>query len=329
MLNKVPEVTVYFWVIKILCTTVGETAADYLNENLGFGLTNTTLVMGAALVVVLVVQFRARAYVPGVYWLAVVLISVVGTLITDNLTDNLGVPLRTTTDGLRGRSSRSRSRSGTPASGRCRSTRSSPPAARPSTGWRCSSPSPSAPPPATWSPSSSTSATGSSALLFAGADRRRRRRPLALRADAVLALLARLHPHPPARRVDRRLPVSARATAGSASAPSAPASLFLGTILAAGHLPLTVTGRGRRWNRRQDQARGASIGRRPSGANADRRRASLPDRAGPDRGRPGSGLLAGVTMLNGAVEAPGYWSSRTTRSSGTRWCAVYGSADFR
>ena len=43
MLNKVPEVTLFFWVIKILCTTVGETAADYLNENLGFGLTNTTL----------------------------------------------------------------------------------------------------------------------------------------------------------------------------------------------------------------------------------------------------------------------------------------------
>jgi uncharacterized membrane-anchored protein len=39
MLNKVPEVTVYFWVIKILCTTVGESFADYINETLGFGLT--------------------------------------------------------------------------------------------------------------------------------------------------------------------------------------------------------------------------------------------------------------------------------------------------
>ena len=47
MLNKVPEVTLYFWVIKILCTTVGETFADYLNENLGFGLTNTTFLMSA------------------------------------------------------------------------------------------------------------------------------------------------------------------------------------------------------------------------------------------------------------------------------------------
>jgi len=97
MLSKVPEVTLYFWVIKIMATTVGETAADLLNENLGLGLTVTSCIMGALLVVALVLQFRARRYVPAVYWLSVVLISVVGTLITDNLTDNLGVPLAVTT----------------------------------------------------------------------------------------------------------------------------------------------------------------------------------------------------------------------------------------
>jgi len=97
MLNKVPEVTLYFWIIKVLCTTVGETAADFLNENLGLGLTKTTFVTGAVLVVALVFQSRVRRYVPGIYWLAVVLISVVGTLITDNLTDNFGVSLVTTT----------------------------------------------------------------------------------------------------------------------------------------------------------------------------------------------------------------------------------------
>src|SRR4051812_42584691 len=88
MLNKVPEVTLYFWVIKVLCTTVGETAADFLNDNVGLGLTNTTYIMAALLIATLVFQFRARRYVPGIYWLAVVLISVVGTLITDNLVDN-------------------------------------------------------------------------------------------------------------------------------------------------------------------------------------------------------------------------------------------------
>src|SRR4051795_6315361 len=95
LLNKVPEVTIYFWVIKILCTTVGESLADYINETLGVGLTNTTLIFSAALIATAVVQFRLRKYVPGVYWLTVVLISVVGTLLTDNLTDAHNVPLRT------------------------------------------------------------------------------------------------------------------------------------------------------------------------------------------------------------------------------------------
>jgi uncharacterized membrane-anchored protein len=97
MLNKVPEVTLYFWLIKVLCTTVGETASDYLATNLNLGLTKTTFITGTLLVVTLVFQFRLRKYVPGVYWLGIVLISVVGTQITDNLTDNFGVSLVTTT----------------------------------------------------------------------------------------------------------------------------------------------------------------------------------------------------------------------------------------
>ncbi|MGW5114225.1 COG4705 family protein [Streptomyces noursei] len=95
--NKVPEVTLYFWIIKVLCTTVGETAADLLNARAGLGLTGVSALMSALLAVVLVVQFRSRTYRAGVYWLAVALISVVGTLISDNLTDNLGVPLAAST----------------------------------------------------------------------------------------------------------------------------------------------------------------------------------------------------------------------------------------
>ncbi|MEV6024436.1 hypothetical protein [Streptomyces sp. NPDC052036] len=94
--NKVPEVTVCFWVIKVLCTTVGETAAELLNEKAGLGLTGVSLLMSALLTVVLVVQFRTKSYRPGVYWPAVALISVVGTLVSDNLTDNMGVALETT-----------------------------------------------------------------------------------------------------------------------------------------------------------------------------------------------------------------------------------------
>lgn len=96
-LNKVPEITIFFWIIKILCTTVGETAADFLNTNFNLGLTGTSLVMGALLIIVLFFQFRTKKYVPTIYWLAVVLISIVGTLITDNLTDNFGVSLQATT----------------------------------------------------------------------------------------------------------------------------------------------------------------------------------------------------------------------------------------
>jgi uncharacterized membrane-anchored protein len=96
-LNKVPEITVYFWIIKILCTTVGETAADNLTSKLGLGEMNTMWVMSVFLIVALFFQFRSRRYVPVVYWVTVVLISIVGTLITDNLVDNEGVSLPTST----------------------------------------------------------------------------------------------------------------------------------------------------------------------------------------------------------------------------------------
>lgn len=97
MLNKVPQVTAAFWIIKVLATTVGETFADFLNVDLGLGLIITSVVMSVALIGTLTAQFLLRRYLPAAYWLAVVLISVVGTLITDNLTDNLGVPLIATT----------------------------------------------------------------------------------------------------------------------------------------------------------------------------------------------------------------------------------------
>ena len=95
--NRVPEVTLEFWLIKLMAVTMGETAADYLAVNLGLGLTATSLLMTGVLVVALVLQFAQRRYVPWAYWLAVVLISIVGTLVTDNLVDNFGVPLTVTT----------------------------------------------------------------------------------------------------------------------------------------------------------------------------------------------------------------------------------------
>lgn len=96
-LNRVPAVTVEFWLIKLLAVTMGETAADYLAVNLGLGLAATSLLMAIVLIAAIVLQFMQGKYVPWIYWLTVVLISIVGTLVTDNLVDNFGVSLITTT----------------------------------------------------------------------------------------------------------------------------------------------------------------------------------------------------------------------------------------
>lgn len=95
--NKVPEVTAAFWAIKIMATTVGETGADYLIFRMGLGLPLTSALMAGVLAVILGLQFRTDRYRPWVYWSAVTMISIVGTLITDSLVDTYGVPLTTTT----------------------------------------------------------------------------------------------------------------------------------------------------------------------------------------------------------------------------------------
>ncbi len=95
-MNKVPEVTLWFWAIKVMATTVGETAADLLATRLGLGLGVTSLIMTMVFLASLVLQVRATRYVPALYWSTVVAISVVGTLVSDNLVDGYGVSLVTT-----------------------------------------------------------------------------------------------------------------------------------------------------------------------------------------------------------------------------------------
>ena len=97
MRNKVPEATVVFWAIKIMATTVGETGADYLAVHVGLGTAFTGALMSALLIAALVMQLRMRKYIPWIYWLTVVLVSVVGTQITDALTDKLDVSLYAST----------------------------------------------------------------------------------------------------------------------------------------------------------------------------------------------------------------------------------------
>lgn len=96
-ITKVPAVTATFWVIKVLSTTIGETFADFLSVNVGLGPVLTDAAMLAVLVVALIVQFRTRKYTPWIYWLCVVLVSIVGTQITDFFTDTLGVSLYVST----------------------------------------------------------------------------------------------------------------------------------------------------------------------------------------------------------------------------------------
>ena len=93
LLNKVPLATLAFWIIKIMSTTVGETGADYLAVNAGFGQVVTGATMASLLAVALVAQVRSKTYTPWLYWVTVILVSVVGTQITDALTDGLGVSL--------------------------------------------------------------------------------------------------------------------------------------------------------------------------------------------------------------------------------------------
>ena len=97
MLNKVPEVTLIFWTIKILSTTVGETGADYLAVHVGLGANLTMAWMAGLLVAALILQLRGRRYIPWIYWLTVVLVSIVGTQITDFMSDKLEISLYVST----------------------------------------------------------------------------------------------------------------------------------------------------------------------------------------------------------------------------------------
>jgi uncharacterized membrane-anchored protein len=95
LLSKVPEVTVWFWIIKILCTTVGVSFADWIDATLG--LTMAALIFPVVLAAVLGWQLRLHRYVPFVYWLVVVVFRLAGTLYSDILAYHLGVPLAVST----------------------------------------------------------------------------------------------------------------------------------------------------------------------------------------------------------------------------------------
>jgi uncharacterized membrane-anchored protein len=89
-LSKVPQITVFFWIVKVLTTGQGEATADWLFFRYGPVVTGAVGAIGLA--IALVLQFRTRRYVTWIYWLAVDMVSVFGTLAADGLHIKLGVP---------------------------------------------------------------------------------------------------------------------------------------------------------------------------------------------------------------------------------------------
>jgi uncharacterized membrane-anchored protein len=89
-LRKVPEVTVYFWIIKLLTTGMGETTSDYLVRNLDPKI--AVAIGGIGLAASLILQLAVRRYVAWIYWLAVVMVAIFGTMAADVLHIGLGIP---------------------------------------------------------------------------------------------------------------------------------------------------------------------------------------------------------------------------------------------
>jgi len=92
-LNRVAGLTLFFWIVKILSTTVGETAADFVSVNMNLGLVGTTLLMGVITIGATLWNFKAKKYFAPAYWFLIVMMSIEGTLITDILVDQFSISL--------------------------------------------------------------------------------------------------------------------------------------------------------------------------------------------------------------------------------------------
>jgi uncharacterized membrane-anchored protein len=95
MLAKVPEITMYFWIIKLLTTGMGEVASDFLFVRLNPLISAPLSVI--IFIAAMIMQFKARRYVAWVYWLVVVMVSIFGTMAADVVRVGLGIPYITST----------------------------------------------------------------------------------------------------------------------------------------------------------------------------------------------------------------------------------------
>ena len=90
-LSKVPELTLIFWVIKILATTLGETAGDALSMSMDLGYLVSTAIFGALFLVAVSAQIKAKQFHPFLYWATIIATTTVGTTLADYATRSLGI----------------------------------------------------------------------------------------------------------------------------------------------------------------------------------------------------------------------------------------------
>ena len=95
LINRVAGLTIFFWIVKILSTTVGETVADFISVDMNVGLMLTTLLMGLITVIGIFWNFKIKKYFAPAYWFLIVMMSIEGTLITDVLVDDYDISLIT------------------------------------------------------------------------------------------------------------------------------------------------------------------------------------------------------------------------------------------
>ncbi len=91
ILSKVPEVTLLFWIIKILATTLGETGGDALSMSMGLGYLESTAIFAAVFIVAVMAQIAAKRFHPVVYWVTIIATTTVGTTLADFADRSLGV----------------------------------------------------------------------------------------------------------------------------------------------------------------------------------------------------------------------------------------------
>jgi len=90
-LSKVPEVTLVFWIIKVFCTTLGETGGDAVTMSMNLGYLVGTAIFAAIFVVAVVIQIRAKRFRPFLYWTTIIATTTVGTTMADFADRSLGV----------------------------------------------------------------------------------------------------------------------------------------------------------------------------------------------------------------------------------------------